>query len=409
MPQRNTARPGGRAVAGAALPAALKVYIAVVCAFALVVLIGAVSTRESVEPRSLITLMLLALLASTIKVEIAIPGNASTLTACHVIDLIALASYGTNTAVVVGAWGAWTQCTIRNRTPNAPHKTLFSVASLAVTMWVAGNVLAWMSAHRPRAGGGPPWEMLAAAATISFIVNSGLVAAALAMASRRGMFTLWFEFFPTWPSYVIGAVLAGAIIDGVRHQTYWLAPLLATALALIHRSHQSVAERINESITDPLTGLYNQRFVSAHVEREIAHARRARSRVAVAVVDVDDFKMINDGLGHAVGDRALRRVADVLRQAVRDYDVCARYGGDEFVIVMSGCGEAEAARRIEEAKRSIEAGADDAVHRPVPVRISAGIAVFPDDGDRFEALFAAADSRMYACKQRRGISGTEPA
>jgi len=240
---------------------------------------------------------------------------------------------------------------------------------------------------------------------MSFLVNSGLVAVALAVSTRRGFFALWFEFFfSTWPSYVIGAVLAGAIIDGIRHQSYWLAPLLATALALIHRNHQSVAERIHDSMTDPLTGLHNQRFVSAHVERELARARRTRSSVALAVVDVDDFKTINDRDGHAAGDRALCRVADALKRVVRDYDVCARYGGDEFVVVMTGCGERDAAKRMEEAKLTIAE-----VHAGSPLRISVGIATFPYDGDLFETLFAAADSRMYRCKQSQASGEAAPA
>jgi len=338
-----------------------------------------------------------------VKVEIPVAGHASTLTACHVIDLIALVLFGTSTGVIVAAWGAWTQCTFRNRVPNAPYKTAFSIACLALTAWFAGHGLDWMRAAG-MGGPGLQWESLAAAATISFVVNSSFVAVALAMATTRRFFNLWFDFFfTTWPSYVIGAVLAGAIVDGVQHQRYWLAPLLATALALIHRNHQSVAERINDSITDPLTGLHNQRFVSAHVERELARARRNRHTVALAVLDVDDFKGINDLQGHAAGDRALKRVAEVLKQVVREYDVCARYGGDEFVIVMGGCGEAEAQRRIDEARRLIAAPGPDAPLHDVPLQISAGVAVFPQDGDRFETLFAAADSRMYECKERQAV------
>jgi diguanylate cyclase (GGDEF)-like protein len=386
--------------AAAGLPLSLRVYIVMVCTAAAFVLGNAINSPGVIEARALITLLLLSLLASIVKVEISIPGNASTLTACHVIDLITLVIYGTNTAVIVSAWGAWTQCTFRSRRRNAAHKTAFSIASLALTAFVTGHVLMWLSAARANDPGRLPWESLAAAATTTFVINSGLVAAALAMASRRPFISLWFEFFfSMWPSYLIGAVLAAAIIDGVRHQSFWLAPLLATALALIHRNHQSLAERISDSMKDPLTGLHNQRFISTHVDRELARARRAGHPMALVVVDVDDFKSINDREGHVVGDRALRRVADVLCRVVRDYDVCARYGGDEFVVVMSGCSEDEAARRMEEATRMI-AAAPESSGFGGPIRISVGVSVYPEDGDRFESLFAVADSRMYRCKQR---------
>jgi diguanylate cyclase (GGDEF)-like protein len=118
------------------------------------------------------------------------------------------------------------------------------------------------------------------------------------------------------------------------------------------------------------------------------------------VVDIDDFKRVNDSAGHHVGDRVLRELGRVLRASIRSYDVCARYGGDEFVVMLAECGVGEVADRQAQleaalAKVSVEAG-----ERRMRVRASVGAAVYPEDGRSFESLLAAADRRMYRNKVR---------
>jgi diguanylate cyclase (GGDEF)-like protein/putative nucleotidyltransferase with HDIG domain len=173
------------------------------------------------------------------------------------------------------------------------------------------------------------------------------------------------------------------------------------ASAVIHNS--IVFEQTQEdSLTDPLTGLPNTRFMFLHLSRELARAERMKSEVALLVMDLDNFKDINDTFGHGAGDRALREVARVLRAAIRPYDICIRYAGDEFVVVLAGCGAEESERKRVELQRAVE----DVVFEPrpgrrVPVRISVGAAVFPRDGDGYEAIMATADSRMYRDKTRR--------
>src|SRR5206468_5348754 len=98
----------------------------------------------------------------------------------------------------------------------------------------------------------------------------------------------------------------------------------------------------------PLTALPNTRFMFMHLTRELARAQRLKTEVALLVMDLDDFKEINDRYGHTVGDRALREVAMALRDAIRPYDVCVRYAGDEFIVVLSGCsGEETERKRVE--------------------------------------------------------------
>ncbi len=173
------------------------------------------------------------------------------------------------------------------------------------------------------------------------------------------------------------------------------------AAAVIHNS--VVFEQTQEaSLTDPLTGLPNTRFMFMHLTRELARADRLKSEVSLLVMDLNDFKEINDTYGHHIGDRALREVAQVLRAAIRPYDICVRYAGDEFIVVLAGCGRDEADHKRLELQRAIDRVAFEA--RPgkrVPISISAGAAVFPQDGDTYEALLAKADSRMYRDKSQR--------
>src|SRR4029079_3095310 len=157
-----------------------------------------------------------------------------------------------------------------------------------------------------------------------------------------------------------------------------------------------------DSLTDPLTGLPNTRFLFMHLTRELARAERLKQEVALLVMDLDNFKSINDSHGHHVGDRALCEVPRVLRTAIRPYDICVRYAGDEFIVVLSGCNTDEAESKRAELQQSIDDGYFEA--RPgkrVELGISVGAAVFPQDGESYEALLATADSRMYQDKSGR--------
>jgi len=161
-----------------------------------------------------------------------------------------------------------------------------------------------------------------------------------------------------------------------------------------------------DSLTDPLTGLPNTRFLFMHLTRELARAERLKQDVALLVMDLDNFKSINDSHGHHVGDRALCEVARVLRTAIRPYDICVRYAGDEFIVVLSGCSAEEAESKRAELQQSIDDVYFEA--RPgkrVELGISVGAAVFPQDGASYEALLATADSRMYQDKSRRKRPG----
>jgi diguanylate cyclase (GGDEF)-like protein/putative nucleotidyltransferase with HDIG domain len=173
--------------------------------------------------------------------------------------------------------------------------------------------------------------------------------------------------------------------------------------AVIHNS--IVFEQTQEdSLTDPLTGLPNRRSMFVHLSRELARAQRIKGEVAIVVMDIDGFKTINDTYGHNVGDHALREVAAALQTTLRPYDLCVRYAGDEFIIVLSDCTrEAAEAKRRELQARIAEIELEVRSGKRLRLGASAGAAVFPADGDTYEQLLAAADHMMYRDKAiRRG-------
>jgi diguanylate cyclase (GGDEF)-like protein/putative nucleotidyltransferase with HDIG domain len=159
-----------------------------------------------------------------------------------------------------------------------------------------------------------------------------------------------------------------------------------------------------DSLTDPLTGLPNRRSMFVHLSRELARAERLKKEVALIVMDVDGFKTINDSFGHHVGDHALREVSLALQGTLRPYDLCVRYAGDEFIVVLTDCSrEGAELKRLELQERVSQIEFEVRPGKRMALAVSAGAAVFPHDGATYEALLAEADHRMYRDKaSRRG-------
>ena len=172
---------------------------------------------------------------------------------------------------------------------------------------------------------------------------------------------------------------------------------------VIHNS--IVFEQTQEdSLTDPLTGLPNRRSMFVHLSRELSRAERLKSQVALIVMDIDGFKTINDSYGHHIGDRALREVSLALQGALRHYDLCVRYAGDEFIVVLTDCSrETAEAKRRELQERVGQIELEVRTGKKLRLAASAGASVFPHDGANYETLLAEADHRMYRDKAvRRG-------
>jgi diguanylate cyclase (GGDEF)-like protein len=161
-------------------------------------------------------------------------------------------------------------------------------------------------------------------------------------------------------------------------------------------------ERLTENLTeltriatvDAVTGLFNRRYFEGRLEAEVQRARRQRQELALLMIDIDDFKRINDTWGHLEGDRALRDVADLLRSGVRIFDVCARFGGEEFVIVMPGASAQVAMHVAERIRRHVE---QHAAHDALPITVSVGVGMLGTHHG-VDDLIASADRALMAAK-----------
>jgi diguanylate cyclase (GGDEF)-like protein len=153
-----------------------------------------------------------------------------------------------------------------------------------------------------------------------------------------------------------------------------------------------------QAVRDPLTGVFNRRYLDLAVREELTISRASGQPISIVLIDVDNFKHVNDTLGHAGGDKVLRDVAGVLVNQMRSADVCCRFGGDEFLVILPGVEKHVATKMAERwrgACRILGAPGGIGAH---PVTISAGISSSPEDGTDVDSLLRAADDAMYRAK-----------
>ncbi|MEX1345500.1 MAG: GGDEF domain-containing protein [Candidatus Limnocylindrales bacterium] len=173
---------------------------------------------------------------------------------------------------------------------------------------------------------------------------------------------------------------------------------IATAAARSQRHARD--EALRASRFDALTGLYNRGFFFTTMQQEIRRSDRMGRGFTLLMLDLDDLKPVNDTFGHQWGDRLLKAIADTIRQTVRFTDAAARYGGDEFVVLLPETDAAGGYVVGEKLRRDIHALTLRAGDRNVRSSVSVGLVAYPDDGSTIEQLVAAADVAMYEAKRR---------
>jgi diguanylate cyclase (GGDEF)-like protein len=155
-----------------------------------------------------------------------------------------------------------------------------------------------------------------------------------------------------------------------------------------------------QAVRDPLTGLYNRRYMQEFLERELHSARRKNRPLAVMMLDLDHFKRYNDNHGHSAGDQALAAVGETLLRCVRAEDVACRYGGEEFALILPECSLQQATVRAEEiCKRLREYGTHTNQHAKEALTVSIGVAAFVETTDRVDLLLKFADDALYQAKR----------
>lgn len=244
--------------------------------------------------------------------------------------------------------------------------------------------------------------------------------------SRR---TVWLSLLlgaGLWAVLIVWAVLAPRLSDrahlvfGVLVGTetaamgYLLAVYAHVSQVRVLQHHlarlRELAQRLEElSERDSLTGLYNHGYLLRRLQEEISLAQRHGRALSLIILDLDDFKDVNDRHGHLVGDEVLQCIAASIRQQMRQHDVVARYGGDEFCLVLPETDLAGASRVVEKLRGCLAGLSERLEWAGGQVSFGCGLSACPDDGATARALLAAADARLYEEKRLRQFVQAQPA
>jgi len=203
------------------------------------------------------------------------------------------------------------------------------------------------------------------------------------------------------PLVSFGQTMGALVLDSDRVRAFRsqeLQPLESAAdicATAIQNAHY--VERVKQlAYLDGLTGIFNRRFFEMRIAEELDRARRFSTAMAVIMVDIDQFKRLNDEFGHLLGDEVLRQVSSIFHQQLRKIDVVCRFGGEEFAILLSQTNGQHAQGVAEKLRRLVETWQFPGV--PRPVTISAGTATYPEHGTTRDELVKAADAALYAAK-----------
>jgi len=287
-------------------------------------------------------------------------------------------------------------------------------AQYAVSFSLAWSAMAALGYHAApdalHVVGAGDLRAMALAWVVYFVANNCIVSGILAAYAAEPFKRLFFEDF----SYLLVSnfsvlVISPLVAVAVQTSLWWL-PLLLPPLLAIYRTSAISLEKEHQANHDALTGLPNRKFLLDTLERRLAEASEAADgspdgRVGLFMLDLDRFKEVNDTLGHEMGDRLLKHVADRIASALRPGDLVARLGGDEFAIVLASVADAGTATDV--ARRIQGALTEPFQFSGVLLELEAsvGIALYPEHGSTVQQLQRSADVAMYLAKDDR--SGIE--
>ncbi|HVP75869.1 MAG TPA: diguanylate cyclase [Gaiellaceae bacterium] len=314
--------------------------------------------------------------------------DAGGVTLGFVFAVAAIVLFGWRAGVIVAAGGPIVTHTIGRRPPLRVtyNGAMFALSALAGGLAVApihGSSIGLLLAR------------LAVCAILYHCTNVVLISAVLAADSRRSFVELIRGNIrrTTAPFALMASAALMLVVLWQRSPALSLAlvgPLLA--IALYQRSAVAALRAMRLALTDPLTGLGNHRHFHERLQRELTQAEQERATLSLCLVDIDDFKRINDRFGHPVGDRVLAQIAARLRQGGESF----RLGGDEFALLLPGLGECDAAAAARSIVERVRAAELEQVGR---VTVSAGVVTFPVQGVGRDELIRLADSALYWAKE----------
>ncbi len=172
------------------------------------------------------------------------------------------------------------------------------------------------------------------------------------------------------------------------------------AVALKQKENESYLKK--QSLIDPLTKVYNRQYFTDSVNKQLAYLKRSDNKLSIALVDIDFFKKVNDSYGHQAGDMVLRNFSDIINDSIREYDILARFGGEEFVIMFFDCPKEMALSILSRIKDQVEQTEFKFKKECINITFSAGIADttdFPTNNLKCKDILHLADQRMYMAKK----------
>jgi diguanylate cyclase (GGDEF)-like protein/putative nucleotidyltransferase with HDIG domain len=290
--------------------------------------------------------------------------------------------------------------------PQPPGTSVAGLFALYASAFLAG-VLLLLRAQRAS-----DWEI-----ALALLLGSAFISLAIVFTEERtgvySMLYVWVAlesaYFLSWRLTALELAAVGAcfaLVLGAERpagaEEQWLLTVgtiavVAVLVGALKRHVARLIERLADAAqTDPLTKLRNRRGFQGVLEAELARALRTGKPVSLLVADLDHFKIVNDRLGHAGGDRALQRFAGQMQRLTRQVDAGARLGGEEFALVLPECGKHDAYLVAERLRRAVRAAFAEGT---VPLTVSIGVASHPDHGHTADDLLLAGDQALYAAKQ----------
>jgi diguanylate cyclase (GGDEF)-like protein len=286
-------------------------------------------------------------------------------------------------------------------------KLAFSISAAGLANFVAASL------HRALVADPTRWDVHSLVGTpgalaaivvcvaVRHVINMGLVAEVMALTSANSSMSRMRDHLVDPDAWVgIAAESCTGVLVALACAASPYAVLFALAPVLVLQRTLLLAEFRDAARTDPKTGLANSSYWRDVAEREIKRARGGGEPLAVLLVDIDNFKLVNDKYGHLTGDDVLRAVANGLTDGLRPRDFVGRFGGEEFVILLAGSDLDQARQTAERVRAQVaEVSVPDASHREsVSVTVSVGVAAFRDSGHSVHELLDAADTALYAAK-----------
>jgi diguanylate cyclase (GGDEF)-like protein len=288
-----------------------------------------------------------------------------------------------------------------------PEQTLFNAAQLVLQIAVGGTLLRALGWDFNVISIASPLTVLGilATAAVMTLIELATVSGMVGLHTRRSPFAVFREllgFDPwEWLTQLALGVLGAIIVN--RHP--WALPLLVPPALILYRANQRQVRLLEQAelleyqaFHDALTGLPNRALLLDRLQHALARSAREGSRVGVLFLDLDGFKAVNDRLGHAAGDEVLRAVAGRLIPCLRPGDTVARFGGDEFVVLLDALPDVDAAKQVAERIEHAIRHPLDIDGEPLAITTSIGVAISGPIHEHPDALLQAADEALYEAK-----------